>query len=555
MIRTAACRSSSSLLTIAFTLYLGSLVPLQAEEAKKPSYPAGIAKGYDGLSKAISSGKLPAFMPIFHRDFIFEATDGSFQDRGPWRRKWMDRFVDFRYDKVAYELIEITETTDEQIELKTRRVLVSKSVDGGPRHVQEMILADTWLKPEEEGGAWTLIARKQEELRTDGVLSGATGEPASSTIAALAKKIQAGNASTKAFWSEAETTGSPLVETVEGDKTQRLVTFLWRGAGNESRVQLEGGASSSESTKPLTRLGASNVWYRSESIEASARFTYRIHVEKHVAIPASTETITASSIHKDPLNPKELDERSLVELPNAGSATWLVKNAAAPEGNLKRQTVRSSVLGERRFVSVYTPADLEASKGKKFAAAFLFDRGDYSSRKATRIVLDNLHESGKLSPTIVFLIHSEGSRRQKLEASGAFVQFAGQELIEWAREEYPISNDPTKVVIGGNGIGGAIAAECAVQHPAVFGGVLLESADLSQSSVPAKLSSTDNGPTRWAAIVGNLESPAVKLSNHRLRDVLMAKGGRITFAASAGNHNSTTWLAIVTSMLPHLLGK
>ena len=41
------------------------------------AFPAGVGKMYEELSKVIRARNLPAFMPIFHRDFIFEAADGS----------------------------------------------------------------------------------------------------------------------------------------------------------------------------------------------------------------------------------------------------------------------------------------------------------------------------------------------------------------------------------------------------------------------------------------------------------------------------------------------
>ena len=62
-------------------------VPAKQAVAESPekavgaaAFPAGVGKMYEELSKVIRARTLPAFMPIFHRDYIFEAADGSALD-------------------------------------------------------------------------------------------------------------------------------------------------------------------------------------------------------------------------------------------------------------------------------------------------------------------------------------------------------------------------------------------------------------------------------------------------------------------------------------------
>ena len=44
--------------------------------------PAGIRQGYQKLGEVIRTGNMPEFMKLFHRDFIYEASDGAAKDRG-----------------------------------------------------------------------------------------------------------------------------------------------------------------------------------------------------------------------------------------------------------------------------------------------------------------------------------------------------------------------------------------------------------------------------------------------------------------------------------------
>ena len=92
----------------------------------------------------------------------------------------------------------------------------------------------------------------------------------------------------------------------------------------------------------------------------------------------------------------------------------------------------------------------------------------------TGVVLDNLLAERRIPRLVVFMIHSEGSRRPDLELSGDVVRFLGEELVAWAREHFRVSRRPEDSIVGGNGLGGALAAMSALEYPGVFGKVLSE---------------------------------------------------------------------------------
>ena len=414
------------------------------EIAGAAAFPAGVGKMYEELSKVIRARTLPAFMPIFHRDFIFEAADGSALDRGPWRRRWLDRFEEARYEKLSFELEQVLKKGAEEISLRVRRVLAFRAEEGAELQVLDSSFDDTWVKTE---AGWLMIARKESGVRAKGSIPPVWGAVIESPrIAALSRDLTAGKKEIlAAFWKEYQAAGGPLVEAVAEKDKLALVTTIWRARGGEVKVRLEGGKPGRLGFKSLRRLGETDLWYRSERLSKKARYTYRLHVQREVASPAFAgqpkETLAVASIETDPFNSKEIDEASLLELPGAEALPLLAEVKDRDSGDLERMTVRSTILDERRFVSVYTPPgydDSDEAAGSN--AVFLLDRGDYSSRRLTRTLLDNLTAEKTIGPTVVFMLHSEGSRSADLETSDRFVRFVGEELVAWAKENFKLSS-------------------------------------------------------------------------------------------------------------------
>ncbi len=564
-------KSTSRRLTLFFLALVGpatavELAPGAEDGSRSPAFPEGIGAQYLTLSTAIRTKTMPTFMKIFHFNYIFEATDSSSLDRGPWRRLWLERFEETSYDKVTFELTRIVEKSDEEVVLRVRLVVVKREEGSAARQLREVVLEDTWVR--EDTASWTLQFRKEIEVRTDGALARAGGvEIRSPRIDRLAKDLRLGRrASLPAFWAEIAKDGGPLVESVP-DARHDLVTFLWRGRGGETRVRLQGGRPAKGRLKALKRLGDSDLWYRTEGLPREARFTYGFHVEKKVSVPAfgkeAAGAMLVVSTSTDPFNRKTVDGLSLLEAAGAPPLKALEPVDDRPSGDIERRRLRSEALGETRFVSVYTPPDYD-DEGAPGKAVFLLDRGDYDSRRATRVVLDNLIAEKRIPPLVVFLVHGEGSKSKELELSDELLRFVGKELVAWARENYMVSEEPGDNVVGGNGIGATLAAFAASRHSEVFGKVLAESGDFSAllpakgkggGSIARRLGTTPPRPLRFHLAVAELEGSPVVSSNRHLRDVLEAKGYEVTYTRLAANHNSRTWNGALAHGLEALLGR
>jgi enterochelin esterase family protein len=364
-----------------------------------------------------------------------------------------------------------------------------------------------------------------------------------------------------AFWKE--TTGkAPLVETDAGDKRRRLVTFLWRGDDKTTRVTVLGGLPPSANlVKPLARLGDTDLWYLTESHATEARFAYVFQINGPEALPlewrALMKEIQQNSPRPDPLNAREYAGWSYVELPDAPPQPWLRKRADAPAGRQTKEKFKSRILNAECPLSVYTPPGYK-SDGDRCWLVIAFDGGF----QMMDVTLDNLLAAGKIPPLVVVGVENTGpqARQRELDCSDQFARFLANELVPWARQTYRVYDDPAHTIVGGTSLGGKMAAYCGLKHSDVFGKVLSQSGSFltaaGQESPTALWDGEPPGmlarqfaqapplPLEFYIEVGRYETTlAVSplLETRRLRDVLEAKGHRVTYSEFVGGHNEVCW--------------
>lgn len=559
-------RFSMFLRTLLIAFAVGAGASTAAEETRADAVPEAIRAQYEALSEAIRKEDARSFMDLFHLNFLFEEEDGATLDRGPWRRRWLELFDRYEYERAVFEPERVLRSAGGRFVVRTRRIVVRDEERKSSRELRESYLEDTWIEDE---GTWKLVYRKEPEVVAEGELPESDRKTGGSPrIASLKRAVALKDAgAVKDFLRDVESAGGVLVEPLPESPEKRRVTFVWQGHGRERRVAIRGGRSGTKEVRDLVQLGDTEIWYRTERLPSDARFTYEFVVGKAIVVPAygeePAETFVVSYTSPDPLNERTLDGSSLLALPDAPSLEWLVREDGVPEGEVERQQVRSSVLGERRFVTVYTPPGLE-SEGHRYPAAFVLDGGDYKSRRKTAEVLDAAIARGSVPPVIVFMIHSEGSLRPELEATGEMKRFLAEELVSWAREDYPVTDDSRKTVIGGNGFGGGLAALVAADHSEIFGNVLVESGDftvcMEESSsfagpcVPHRFSESSQKPISFHIEVGTFEGEPIVGSSRHMRDVLEAKGYDVAYRETATNHHSIAWWAALARGLGGLLG-
>ena len=535
-------RSFSLLVLFASVMITTATVANAQGQESAGSAPPEVRVAYERLSASIRTANMPQFMKIFHRDFIFEGVDGAAQDRGPWRRRWLEIFDTFTYSVAACDVRSVAESTDEQVILSVRRVYVRAPKSGGDAQLSEVDVEDTWLF---DNDVWTLVARRELEVTTMGSVAIATAE--CQALVQLDTALRAGTENAERdFWKSVRGQG-PVVEALEGGRSR--VTFLFRGEDLHA-VSVRGGGMGI--ARPLVRLDNSGVWFRSEEFPQDAAFTYVFQAETRVQVPAlggqPARAIIATSVHTDHLNPRTAASgASLLVLSNAAHPAWDLPIEGRPSGAMERVAVRSAALEERRFVSVYTPPGYTSS-GARYPVAVLLDQSSYDGRKAMRTALDNLITDKKIPALVVVLVHSRGSS-SGLAMSPAFLRFLGGELVPWIKETHHVM--PRGWITGGTGLGGVLATLSALSHPEVFGGLVVDGVELSPAL--EKVRAAEAAQLRVRIGVAELESVAAAASSAHVADLLRARGFDVKLTRKPTDVHAASWRRTLAAALEELL--
>jgi enterochelin esterase-like enzyme len=391
-------------------------------------------------------------------------------------------------------------------------------------------------------------------LFLQGAVRAQTPEPKldSPRLAALWQELKAGNAAAlDSFYVEIKGK-APLVEPIPGDDQNVRVTFVRRAGDNVRLIFLDGGLPAEAINKQLFRLGDTNLWFRTERLPADARFYYDFGV-----LSGSSKQ---PSYNSDPFNSRG----GAVELPGAPAAPLLQPQANVPSGKVTiNQKLTSPILnGTTRIFTIYTPPGYDPA-GEPYGLLIMFDGELYRDPKlmAGPIVLDNLIAKQQIRPLVaVFLNTQNATRTRDLANSPNFADFVAEELVPWVRQNYHVSTDPRRTILGGLSLGGLMSAYCAFRHPEVIGNVLSQSGsfwvwegwpkveakpvEVETGWLTRRFATTQQLPLRFYLEVGRLEEyfdAMQSLENRRFRDVLEAKGYPVTYREVNSDHSPLNW--------------
>jgi len=380
-------------------------------------------------------------------------------------------------------------------------------------------------------------------------------------IGTLAREVQRGNRQALAgFWKEVHGK-APLIEAISDEQGRRHVTFVWRATNETTRVTMMGGLPGANILKPLTRLADSDLWYLTEVHSTEARFGYVFQINGPETLPMEMTAIMKEMERNpprvDPLNTNEYAGWSYVELPNAPPQPWITKQSGVPAGRKITEKFKSETLRAEYALSIYTPPGYDKNS-RPCWLLIAFD-GGFRRMETT---LDNLLAAGKIPPIVVVGVQnlSAQTRAWDLDCSDQFATFLVEELVPWARKSYRVYDDAAHTIVGGISLGGKMAAYCGLKHSRVFGKVLSQSGSFltavrQESPTPlwdgeapgmlvAEFVRSPSLPLEFYIEVGRYETTlpfSHLLETRRLRDVLNAKGYRVSYSEFVGGHNEVCW--------------
>jgi enterochelin esterase-like enzyme len=387
----------------------------------------------------------------------------------------------------------------------------------------------------------------------------------SPALRALKKALDEGRAGAlEDFWREVGRRGAPLVEPIEGDGENVLVTFLWRAPAGERYVAVFPFARPNPLRGLLVNMPGTDLWYRSYPLRRDARFEYAFSVNDSLAPfaaeqPGEPGGWLASTL-PDPLNPRRIVEpkdpesasseeesSSFLELPGAPPQPYVAPRAGVAKGKLELIRYEGRAFKGARRVWVYTPPSYERGGGP-YPLLLLFDGWEYTRRIPTPTILDNMIADGATPPLIaVFVEHAD--RFKELALNPHFADFVAGELVPWVRTKYRVTDDARRRIVGGLSLGGLAAAYTAARHPEVFGNVLSQSGSFQlgaddERGLIRRMAKGRRVRVRFYLEAGLLEvgdSPSLLHSNRHLRDVLTAKGYEVTYSEFNGRHDVVCW--------------
>jgi len=395
--------------------------------------------------------------------------------------------------------------------------------------------------------------------------------PLSPTIALLQRATAQGASDAESkFWAQVQKAGSPLIEPAEDTSGQILITFLWKGDADIHTVVLVNTAiaSSDFAESQLSKIPATQVWYRTYSAPASARFAYELSINDDMT-PFDKVTDwqkRTATFHVDPMNARVFRSTimggrpmSFVEGPDAPPQPWIEPQAAIAKGHLEQTSFQSKQLANTRDLWIYTPPEFVTSKpsAEGLPLLLVFDGGEYVSSIPTPTILDNLIAAQRIPAMLaVFVGNPPGQRDQELNANAKFADFIADELIPWIRKRYPIASSPAHNIVAGSSSGGLAATLVAYKYPNLFGNVLSQSGAYWFAPVgeeePELLARTFSmSPRRdvhFYIEVGTLEENRESFkgvnmvsSNRHLRDVLVAREYTVNYHEFVGGHSDLKW--------------
>ncbi|OBP14487.1 hypothetical protein A5320_12015 [Rheinheimera sp. SA_1] len=358
-----------------------------------------------------------------------------------------------------------------------------------------------------------------------------------------------------------------LVELKKNDEKMVTVTYFAQGSA-DTDYMLQSGGPDFYGLR-FKRLGNSHIYFCVQDIPSDAWFSYGVNefTRKKATALAGIEQTAMTHLYD-----------GAVIGPTAPLSSFIQATQSTPKGALRDFQINSKFMAEQRNIQVYVPASYDPKvahnlvlqfDGQNFTASPEHD-SVWQGWTPMPTILDNLIHQKKIAPTIAIFIHNQGNRSADL-ISDKMADFVALELVAWARKNYHIAPEPKNVLVSGPSRGGFAAANTALRHSNIIGGVLSQSGSFYYT-----LQEQENWPVypefegklildykrsakrdvHFYLDVGlyDLGLGAVG-TNRQLRDVLELKGYRVDYYQYKGGHSHLGWRHTLANGLISLLGK
>lgn len=376
------------------------------------------------------------------------------------------------------------------------------------------------------------------------------------------------------FWESVEKESTPLIEAIDNDNENMLVTVVWRDLEGVDRISVAGEFFGFDpNASRLNKIENTDVWYRSFICPKDVRSLYLFTINDR-----EEQEWSEIDLRIDPLNPKQYrcpkdDENpgkcemlreleSLLEMPEAKEKKFINELNNDVKGGLELYRFESRILKNVRRVWVYTPANYD--EAKTYGIAIFLDGWEYINIIKAPTILDNLILDNLIPPICAVFIESTEERDIELACSKPFTDFLTEEILPWASEKYKITNKAEETIAAGFSFGALAACYAALTHPERVGKVLGQSGYFSWKPegeedgwIIREFEKRPKLPIDFYLDIGTFELrwPFISDSMIRMTDVLGSKGNKLKHNIFTGGHVHIDWQDTVADGLINLIGK
>jgi enterochelin esterase-like enzyme len=375
------------------------------------------------------------------------------------------------------------------------------------------------------------------------------------------------------FWKTIEKDGSPLIEKIEGDENNILITFLYRGTEEIKNVLIYGGIPGFRySENIMGRLHNTDIWFKSYIVRNDVKFKYNFSINyefdndyKKIKKNSIIDPLNLNKVVliKDDENPSSEETiNSLVKLDKTKADRWTTHNEDTKKGNVALSRFRSEILEGTRRIWVYTPYGY-TEKNSHNKILVLTDGFEYLNFLSAPVVFDNLIGEEAISPIVCIFIESSNNRYNELTCNESFSKFISEEVMPWAYKQYNISRNPQDTVIGGVSLGGLAATYIAFKNSTIFGNVISQSGSYWYESqwLTREFKDSETLPINFYLNAGVLEDhpyddePIMMEVINNMRDTLLSKGYSVKYENFQSGHDYLCWGETLATGLISLIGK
>ena len=388
---------------------------------------------------------------------------------------------------------------------------------------------------------------------------------------------QYGDRAIEEFLCDLKEKGAPIIEELENDTENNLLTFIYQGDKECKSVLFVpdiGLDIFKDNYKDfqMQRIMETDLWYIAYEVRNNLRFVY--YFSPNDPLDNDWNDRFCNRVIYDRFSKKVLifkggngeeDYRSsYVIMPKSPEDIWVKKIEDVPTGNVEEFRFESKNLEDKRRVRVYTPYGYDKEE-KPYGFMILNDGNEYIDVLSAIETLNNIIDSKKIPPIVAVFIDSTETRGKELKCNDSFCEIITKELIPWVRQTYNISNNPEEAVICGVSLGGLTATYLGLNYPEVFGNVLSQSGYYWYNSedfapnedcwMSTKFKEINRLPLKFYLDIGVLETKYKIIdTNINLRDTLISKGYHVDFQWFNSGHDYLSWGETLAHGLISLIG-